>query len=38
MLKFGQTYFKYFAVWKPQDFQSMFTHFSALSIKMAKDK
>ena len=30
MLKNGQTYFKNLAVWTPQDFESMFGHFSTL--------
>ena len=30
VLKNGQTYFKNLAVWTPQDFQSMFGHFSTL--------
>ena len=30
MLKNGQTYFKYLAVFTPQDFSSMFGHFSTL--------
>ena len=30
MLKNGQTYFKNIAVFTPQDFESMFGHFSTL--------
>ena len=33
MLKNGQTYFKNLAVFTPQDFQSMFGHFSTLGMK-----
>ena len=33
MLKNGQTYFKNFAVFTPQDFKSMFGHFSTLCNK-----
>ena len=36
MLKNGRTYFKSLAVWKPQDFKSMFGHFSTLYLKMLK--
>ena len=36
MLKNGQTYFKSLVVWKPQDFKSMFGHFSTLCLKMLK--
>ena len=33
MLKNGQTYFKNLAVFIPQDFLSMFDHFSTLDMK-----
>ena len=33
MLKNGQTYFKNLAVSTPQDFKSMFGHFSILCMK-----
>ena len=33
MLKNGQTYFKNLAVFTPQDFKSMFGHFSTLCNK-----
>ena len=33
MLKNGQTYVKNLAVFTPQDFQSIFDHFSTLSMK-----
>ena len=38
MLKNGQTYFKNFAVFIPQDFQSIFGHFSTLWNKGIKLK
>ena len=34
MLKNSQTYFENLAVFTPQDFQSMFGHFSTLCMKM----
>ena len=36
MLKNGRTYFKSLVVWKPQDFKSMFGHFSTSCLKMLK--
>ena len=38
MLKNSQKYFKSLAVFTPQDFESMFSHFSTLCMKGLKDK
>ena len=36
MLKNGQTYFKNFEVFTPENFKSMFGHFSTLWMKVLK--
>ena len=37
-LKYGQTYFKNLAVFTPQNFKSMFVHFSALCMERLKEE
>ena len=37
-LKYGQTYFKNLALFTPQNFKSMFVHFSTLCMERLKEE